>query len=146
MGLTREPSCARTLRDGAVPQVVVHDLAQARGALAAAAACGMRIELRSAPDAAGYAGVAYLQALGELAAQELVIDCGDDPGLVMAALRTGCRKLAFAGGGELFQRLAEMAAQSGAELVQGSRSPTLVLTPDDDAAHACRAWLRQRQG
>ena len=130
---------------GAVPQVVVHDLAQARGALAAAAACGLRIELRSAPDAAAYAGVGYLQALGKLAGQELVIDCGDDPGLAMAALRTGCRKLAFSGGSELFERLADMAAQAGAELVQGSRSPALVLAPDDDAAHACRAWLRPRE-
>jgi hypothetical protein len=126
----------------AVPQVVVHDLAQAQGALAAAAACGMRIELRSAPDAAAYAGVGYLHALGALAGQELVVDCGDDPGLVMAALRTGCRKLAFSGGGELFQRLADMAAQAGAELVQGSGSPALVLSPDGDDAYArCLAWL-----
>ena len=128
----------------AVPQVVVHDLAQARAALAAAAACGVRIELRSAPDAAAYAGVGYLQALGELAGQELVVDCGDDPGLVMAALRTGCRKLAFAGSGELFQRLADMAAQAGAELVQGTRSPVLVLSPDDDARARCLAWLSGR--
>jgi hypothetical protein len=135
-----------TPRDWALPQVVVHDLAQARGALAAAAACGVRIELRSAPEAAGYAGVGYLKSLGALAGQELVIDCGDDPGLAMAALRTGCRRLAFAGAPETARRLGEMAEQVGASLVHetGFRA-ALVLAPEDDAARACRAWLRPRE-
>ena len=74
---------------------MVHHLEQARAALAAAAEAGCAIELRSAPGAAGYAGVGYLKALGEQAGQELVIDCGEDAGLAMAALRTGCRRLAF---------------------------------------------------
>jgi hypothetical protein len=127
---------------GARPQVVVHDLAQARAALAATGECGARIELRSAPGAAAYAGVGYLQALGELLGQELVVDCGDDPGLVMAALRTGCRKLAFSGSAELSLRLADMAAQAGATLVhEPVPSPALVLTPDDDAQARCVAWL-----
>ena len=87
-------------------------------------------------------GWAISQALGELAGQELVIDCGDDPGLVMAALRTGCRKLAFSGAAELSQRLADMAAQAGAELAHESvPAPALVLTPDDDARARCLAWL-----
>ena len=99
------------------------------------------IELRSAPDAAGYAGVGYLAALGAAAGQPLLVDCGEDAGLVMAALRAGCRKLAFSGPPELSQRLAEMAAQAGAELVQGCPAPALVLSPDDDARARCLAWL-----
>lgn len=122
-------------------QVVVHHLEQARAVLAVAAEQGVRLELCSAPEAAAYAGVGYLHALGTLAGQELLIDCGADAGLVMAALRTGCRKLAFAGDGELFQRLAEMAAQVGAELVRGCGSQALVLSPDDDARARCLAWL-----
>lgn len=96
-------------------QVVVHDLEQARAALAGAAEVGAPIELRSAPDAAAYAGVGYLAALGELAGQELRVDCGDDAGLVMAALRTGCRRLAFCGPAGIALRLADMAAQLGAD-------------------------------
>lgn len=108
-------------RRGAAPelsrlQVVVHDLDDARRALAAAAASGIDIDLRSAPDAAAYAGVGYLAALGEAAGRELIVDCGDDAGLAMAALRTGCRRLVFAGDPETARRLAEMAAQVGAEL------------------------------
>src|SRR5919106_3190830 len=103
-------------------QVVVHDLQQARSALAEAAGFGREIQLRSAPDAAAYAGVGYLQALGAAAGDELLIDCGDDPGLVMAALRTGCRKLAFSGSTDLAGRLADMAAQLDADF-RHERSP-----------------------
>ena len=120
---------------------MVHHLEQARAALAAAAEAGCAIQLRSAPGAAGYAGVGYLQALGEQAGQELLIDCGDDAGLVMAALRTGCRRLVFSGSEEIRGRLHDMAGQLGAELVGEAHAPEiLVLQPDDDAA----ALLRRR--
>lgn len=120
---------------------MVHHLEQARAALAAAAEAGCAIQLRSAPGAAGYAGVGYLQALGEQAGHELLIDCGDDAGLVMAALRTGCRRLVFSGSEEIWRRLHDMAGQLGAELVGEARAPEiLVLQPDDDAA----ALLRRR--
>jgi hypothetical protein len=110
-------------------EVGVHDLGQARAALAAAAELGVAIQLRSAPDAAAYAGVGYLQALGAAAGHELLIDCGDDPGLVMAALRTGCRKLAFSGSGELAARLADMAARHGATLRHEAAPPDALLLP-----------------
>ena len=100
----------------AVLEVVVHDLDEARAALADAARRGVAIQLRSAPDAAAYAGVGYLQALAAAAGHELLIDCGDDAGLVMAALRSGCRKLAFSGDRATAARLADMAAELGAEL------------------------------
>jgi hypothetical protein len=121
---------------------VVHHLDQARAALAAAAELGVAIQLRSAPGAAGYAGVGYLRALGEHAGHELLIDCGDDAGLVMAALRTGCRQIAFSGRADLGRRLAEMAEQLGATLCREPRAPAVVmLQPDDDAAAVLRARL-----
>jgi hypothetical protein len=127
------------------PQVVVHDRVQAEAALAAAAELGCAIWLRSAPDAAGYAGVGFLKALGELVGHEIVVDCGDDAGLVMAALRTGCRRLAFSGPAAVSQRLAEMAAKVGAwyrhEAEATPTVPMLCLSPDDDARSRCRAWL-----
>jgi hypothetical protein len=123
--------------------VVVHHLEQARAALAAAAEVGCAIQLRSAPGAAGYAGVGYLKALGEQAGQELVIDCGDDAGLVMAALRTGCRRLVFSGSEEVGRRLADMAEQLDAELVAEAHAPELlILQPEDDPAAALRSRLR----
>jgi acyl-CoA reductase-like NAD-dependent aldehyde dehydrogenase len=123
--------------------VVVHHLEQARAALAAAAAAGCAIELRSASGAAGYAGVGYLKALGEQVGQELLIDCGDDAGLVMAALRTGCRRLVFRGSEEIRRRLEDMAEQRGAELVAEAPAPEmLILLPDDDGAAALSSRVR----
>ncbi len=124
-------------------QVIVHDLEQARAALEVARELGVEIELRSAPDAAAYAGVGYLKALGDLAGRELRIDCGEDAGLVMAALRTGCRKLAFAGPADLARRLADMALQQGADVRHETTPPAcLDLAPGADAGRACREWLR----
>jgi len=128
------------------PQVVVHDRAQAEAALAAAEELGCAIWLRSAPDAAAYAGVGYLKALGDALGHEIVIDCGDDAGLVMAALRTGCRRLAFSGKAAVSQLLAEMAAEVGAWYRHETRVPrVLCLSPDDDARSRCRAWLRGKR-
>ena len=128
------------------PQVVVHDRAQAEAALAAAEELGCAIWLRSAPDAAAYAGVGYLKALGDLVGHEIVVDCGDDAGLVMAALRTGCRRLAFSGPAAVSQRLAEMAAEVGAWYRhEVAAPPVLCLSPDDDARSRCSTWLLEMQ-
>jgi hypothetical protein len=122
----------------------VHDLGQARAALAAAAELAVAIQLRSAPDAAAYAGVGYLYELGRAAGHELLIDCGDDPGLVMAALRTGCRKLAFSGTAELAAKLADLAAQHGATLRHETAPPdTLQLDAGADPLPALQARLAQ---
>ena len=122
---------------------MVHHLEQARAALTAAAELGCAIELRSAPGAAGYAGVGYLKALGAQAGHEMLVDCGDDAGLVMAALRTGCRRIAFSGSDELGRRLGDLAEQLGAVLVVEAQAPEAVmLQPEDDAGATLRARLR----
>jgi hypothetical protein len=127
--------------------IVIHDLEQARGALAAAAELGCAIELRSAPGAAAYAGVGYLKALAEAVGHELLIDCGDDPGIAMAALRAGCRRLSFAGDAGVAQRLAEMAEQVSAILVhEAAARSALELAPEDDAATIVRAQLQREVG
>ncbi|HEX6144607.1 MAG TPA: class I fructose-bisphosphate aldolase [Geminicoccaceae bacterium] len=116
-------------------QVTVHHLEQARAVVEVARELGVEVELRSAPDAAAYAGVGYLHALEALVGRGLLVDCGDDAGLVMAGLRTGCRKLAYTGPLELFQRLADMAGQVGAVLRHEPGVPEVVaLEPDDDRA------------
>lgn len=126
-------------------QIVIHDFAQGEAALAAAAALGCAIRLRSAPDVAAAAGVGYLQALGAALGQELLIDCGTDPGLVMAALRAGCRTLLFAGPEPLFGRLADLAVRHGASLKRpGPAGPDLLqLEPGTPAGARCSAWLAE---
>jgi hypothetical protein len=126
------------------PEVIVHHRAQAEAVLRAAGDMAVDIQLRSAPGAAGYAGVAYLKALGDAAGHELLIDCGDDAGQVMAALRAGCGKLVFAGRAEAGQRLGEMAGRRHAALrgLSDQAPPCLALPADDDGARV-RPWLEQ---
>jgi hypothetical protein len=123
-------------------EVVVHHREQARAALAAAGDLGRAIQLRSAPGAAHYAGVGYLKALGDALGHELLIDCGDDAGVVMAALRTGCRQLVFSGSAELAKRLADIAAQHGAALRHETAPPdVLPLEVNDDPERVLRRAL-----
>ncbi len=124
------------------PLVIVHHLAQAEAVMCAAGDAGIELQLQSAPDAAAYAGVGYLKALGDAVGHELLIDCGDDAGLVMAALRAGAKQLLFSGSADELRRLAQMAARNGA-LLDGPADPSrpcLALSPDEDGA-AVRSWL-----
>ncbi|MCZ6522612.1 MAG: hypothetical protein O7A68_01935 [Alphaproteobacteria bacterium] len=130
--------------------VVFHDLAQARAALAAAAECGRPVTLRTAPGAAAYAGPAYLKRVADSAlgarpgsGSEAVIDCGGEAGVALTALRLGWRRLLFDGHREAGAKLADMAAQLGAEVTR-ARPPGLDLLDSRDPLGSCRAYLEGR--
>jgi len=106
------------------PVIVVRTAAQATAALAAAARADRPVVLASPPDAAASMGPGLFRAIVEAAraavpqARSLaVLDCGDRPGDVMAALREGCEAVCFRGDPELAAKLADMARQSGARLL-----------------------------
>jgi hypothetical protein len=127
--------------------VVVHSLAQARAAVAAAAALGRPVVLLSAPGAAGYAGPGWFAKLVDLAVEShpeaevaSVLDCADKPGLVLAALRQGLPAVRFTGRRAAAAKLAAIAADHGAELLTG-RIRALDLRGQEDPEPACRAWL-----
>ncbi len=125
------------------PLVIVHHMAQAKAVLRAALDAGIDIQLQSAPGAAAFAGVGYLKALGDAVGHELLIDCGDDAGLVMAALRTGSKKLLFSGSPAEQCHLAQMADRNGAQ-THGPTDPSalcLTLSPDEDG-DAVQPWLQ----
>lgn len=131
------------------PAIVVHGLPQALAALAAAAELGMAVTLISASDAAGYAGPGWFRAVIERACAEYpdveavaVLDCGDSPGLALAALRDGAKLIRFAGG--TAAKIADIAAQYGAAVIE-ARPPA--FDPGDpmpgrrDLRRACRDYL-----
>jgi len=127
--------------------VIVHSLADARAALAAAAALGVPVTLASAPGAAAYAGPGWFKEMTALAAAELpqaaceaVIDCAERPGDVLLALRLGLRQVRFTGKTAVARKLAAIAAQHGATLVTG-RLEALDLRGAADPLAACRDWL-----
>jgi hypothetical protein len=115
-------------------EVIVHHLAQAKAVLNVARELDLTVQLRSSPGAAAYAGVGFLRALGDAAGQALIIDCDDDPGLAMAALRSGSKQLLFAGSSDLLRRVKQIAARSGGQVRDRAdvSVPLVALSPDDD--------------
>ena len=131
----------------ALPEIVIHNLEQARAVLNVAGELERSVRLRSAPYAAAYAGVGYLHALGEALSHELIIDCHDDAGLVMAALRTGCRNIIFSGSEDTHKRLADMARRQRARVRLETSPPALHLSLSaDDDVDRVREWLQGLSG
>jgi hypothetical protein len=132
-------------------RIIVHSLEHALAALAAAAALGKPVTVRSAAGAGASAGPRWFVALVAEAARahpgaryDAVIDCADEPGAVLAALRAGCARVRFTGGAAMRAKLAEIAAASGAELEGEGECPALDLRGRRDPAAACRAFLADR--
>ena len=127
--------------------IIVHSLNEARAAVSVAAELGVPVTLASAPEAAGYLGALWFRELIKMASDErpeaevsAVLDCGDQPGHVMAALRQGLKRVRYTGPKATARTLAALAAQYDAEIVTGAlRAHDLLGQPEPEAA--CRRWL-----
>src|SRR5215469_16436462 len=102
-------------------RIVVHSFADARAALAAAAALERDVTLMSAVGAGAYAGPGWFKALTDEAMRvvptarcDTVLDCGAAPGFALAALQYGLKRVRFTGGEEASRRLRAIAAQCDA--------------------------------
>jgi hypothetical protein len=133
-------------------RIIIHSLDHARAALAAAAAAGVPVVLASAEGAGGYAGPLWFKALVETALSEhpgmaaaCVLDCADEAGTTLGALRAGLKRVRFTGADEVRQRLAAIAAQLGAEIESGEALPALDLLDAGDPLRACRAYLARNK-
>ena len=131
------------------PVIVFHTLDHARAALAAAAAADAPVTLRSAAGAVAYAGAGYLKAIADAAAKDQptarvtwVIDCSADAGTALGALRAGWKNLRFSGPDSLCEKLADIAAQQDAALVDEAVGETVLdLLDRHDPLAACRDLL-----
>ena len=130
---------------------VIHDIAHARAALAAAAEAGVAVTLVSAPAAAAYLGAVVFREMVAEAAREApgvavtaMIDCGDDAGLALNALRHGLKAIRLRAGPEAMAAVADIAHQLGAHIDPDPAAPALDLLDRPDAPAACRAWLLGR--
>ncbi|MDB5406720.1 MAG: hypothetical protein JWL84_1632 [Rhodospirillales bacterium] len=104
--------------------------------------------LASAPGAGAYAGAPWFAGIVKLAAAaapgcavSAILDCGDEPGTVLAALRTGLRRVRFTGAAETAARLAEIAGHYGATIEGPGAAPALDLLDARDPETACRTYL-----
>lgn len=135
--------------------IIVHSLKDAQAAMAVADMLGVPVTLRSAPGAARYLGAQVFRDMIAEAARQYpgldvtpVFDCGNDPGLVLGALRHGLKVIRTAVNGEPLDRLKDIAAQSGAKLEMVGRNgnsngneAVLDLLDLDDQEAAVRNWL-----
>lgn len=102
--------------------VVVRSLDEARAALVAAG--GEPCRLHSPPGAAAQHGIGWWLALTRVLGEEFpgrpfeaVLDCGDAPGLALAAIRAGVPLVGVEGMAEETRaRLADIAGRSGSAL------------------------------
>ena len=123
------------------PVIIVHSLGHAVAALKAAAAAGQRVTLLSARGAGGYAGPGWFRGLVDAAREAVpeaqcsaLLDCGDEAGAAMAALRSGVEGLIFTGRADVAERLADIARQRGARFETARPGAALDLGADFFAA------------
>jgi hypothetical protein len=128
--------------------IVIHSPAHARAAFAAAASLAVPVTLASAPGAGVYAGPGWFKKTIEIASSDYpaveftsVLDCGDEAGMVLAALRHGVLRVRFDGPDAVAARLADIAGQCGAVIERGALEPALDLLGQDDAETICRTFL-----
>ena len=133
------------------PIIIVHTLEHARAALSAAADLDSPAVLRSAPGAASYLGAALFRDMVAEAAAEYptatftaVLDCDDQPGLALNALRRGIKAVRVDVAPDVAARIADIAAQTGATL-DTSDGPVLDLLDVEGPATACRTWLSEKR-
>jgi len=129
-------------------RIIIHSLADAQAALAAAEALAVPVTLVSAEGAGGYVGALWFKAVIETAtakhptfAATAVLDCAGEAGTVLNALRHGIKRVRFAGSAAALKRLKEIARACGAEIESGRRPAALDLLRERDAAAACRRYL-----
>jgi hypothetical protein len=131
--------------------IVVHGLDQARAALAAAAAADRPVTLLSAPGAARSDGPGWWRELVRQGSESVpganaawVLDCADEAGSALAALREGVGCIALSCGEPARGRVCEIAAACGASVVEPDRARALDLASSRDPARACAAFLSDR--
>jgi hypothetical protein len=130
--------------DPAGRRVVVRSLRQALAAAEAAAALGVPLVLESAEGAVAYAGIGWFAGLRQAVRERhpsldlaFVLDCGDEAGTAMAALRRGFRRVRFSGPPAVAEKLRQM----GLGLETGNAGAALDLGHAMQPEDACRKFL-----
>jgi len=128
---------AKQSRDGEPSVIVIHSLGHAIAALTAAARAGRPVVIASAPGAGSYVGPGWFREV-VAAAREAVpaarcstlLDCGDDVGAALAAIRSEIEGVVFTGRADVARRLADIAGQHGVRFVTERPGVALDLVED----------------
>jgi delta 1-pyrroline-5-carboxylate dehydrogenase len=138
------------------PVILIYSLAQATAALSAAAEAGCAIALASAPDAGGYAGPGWFGSVVAAARQAVpgarfaaILDCGDNVGAALGAIRAEVEGVIFTGRPDVAGRLADIARQHGVRFETDRPAIALDLVDEffaskEQVERRCAAFLRDR--
>ncbi len=125
--------------------VIVHSLDHALAAAAEAVAADCALTIRSAPGAGGSVGIGWFAALIDIVRARypaarlcFVLDCADEAGTALAALRCGIGVIRFSGSSDAADRL----IGNGLTLDQDT-APGLDLIGVTDPALRCRNFLAE---
>jgi hypothetical protein len=127
--------------------ILIHGNGDLRAALEAASGLDRALTVLSIPGAAGSAGPAWFHALIQAGQAEFphvpltgVLDCADQPGHALAALRAGCRDLLLHDSVPAWPRVQAIAEALSARLY---RCPGPIFDPRffREPIGACREWL-----
>jgi hypothetical protein len=118
-------------------RIIIHSLFQATTVLTASARAGRPVVLVSAPDAGGYVGPGWFKALMAAARAAVpdarcfsLLDCGDNVGAALAAIRAEVEGVVFTGRPDAAHRLADVARQHGVSFETKRSSDALDLAED----------------
>jgi hypothetical protein len=121
----------------AAPVIIVHSLGHAVAALTAAAKAGRAVVLASAPGAGSYVGPGWFGALVDAAREAVpearfsaLLDCGDDVGAALAAIRSEVEGTVFTGRADVGRRLGDIARRHGVRFVTDRPAAALDLGED----------------
>jgi len=136
------------------PVIIIHSLGQAIAALNVAARAGRAIVLASALDAGSYVGPGWFGALIGAAREAVpearfsaLLDCGDNVGAALAAIRSEIEGVVFIGRPDVAGRLADIARQHGVRFETDRWASALDLGEDffvsgDSVERRCAEFLR----
>lgn len=130
--------------------IIVHNLEHAKAALQLAAEFKQTVVLRSAPAAAAYLSPPVFKAMIDEAVAssspttfKAVLDCGNQSGMAMNALRHGIKCIRTDVEKDVFAKLVSIAEQSEATVLPYNDDPVLDLQTVDDIETACRDWFKK---
>jgi hypothetical protein len=136
------------------PVILIHSQAQAIAALSVAARTGRPVALASAPSAGGYAGPGWFGSIIAAARQAVpaarfcaFLDCGDNVGAALGAIRAEVEGVIFNGRPDVAVRLADIAQRHGVRFETNRPATVLDLVEDffaskEQVERRCTAFLR----
>lgn len=132
---------------------VVHELAHAIAALEAARLHKTSVILVSAPGAARSGGAGWWRELIAAARSRTpdadmvsVLDCADEAGMALAAIRAGVEAIAVTSPEETQERIADMARQVSVSLISIPWADAVDLARTNDPQAACENHLAAHAG